>query len=174
MGKIIQFQQRKEQKAVSNGYDNLSRLIAIAATKEVLNFYIESIGQLEKRGSLLDGEAEKLEEQGRAKRLEIALPEKKEPEKVTGSGTYSYYPEMGEQKPDCQMEAILSYYGKHYFVDTPIQLKGRGITLVKQYTEKDFCNAGDHRVGWFEYQVTTRAFEKLKEQYSISMERCLD
>ena len=33
MGKIIQFQQRKEQKAVSNGYDNLSRLIAIAATK---------------------------------------------------------------------------------------------------------------------------------------------
>ena len=46
--------------------------------------------------------------------------------------------------------------------------------LVKKYAEKDFCKAGDHRVGWYEYQVTKLAFEKLKEQYSISMESHLD
>lgn len=72
------------------------------------------------------------------------------------------------------MEASLSYYGKYYFIDTPIQLKGRGITLVKQYEEKDFCNANDRRVGWYEYQVTKKAFESLKTKYSISMERYLN
>lgn len=54
MAQIIQFPVKTQ--AVSNGYDNLSRLIAVAATKEVLNFYIESIEQLEKTGKLLDGE----------------------------------------------------------------------------------------------------------------------
>ena len=49
MAQIIQFPVKTQ--AVSNGYDNLSRLIAVAATKEVLNFYIESIEQLEKTGN---------------------------------------------------------------------------------------------------------------------------
>lgn len=168
---IINFPKRFQQ---SNGYDNLARLIAVADTAESLNFYMECIGELDNKGYLLDGEAGKLTEQGRLKRLEIARPEPKEPEKVTGSGLYSYTPEVGQQKPGCQMEASLSYYGKHYFVDTPIELKGRGITLVKQYTEKDFCTAGNYKAGWYEYQVTQLAFEKLKEKYSISMENYLD
>lgn len=172
MARIINFPVKKQ--GVSEGYDNLARLIAIAATTDVLNFYVESIEEMENKGYLLDDEAKRLEEQGRAKRLEIAKPEQKEPENVTGAGTYSYYPEMGEQKPDCKMEAQLSYYGKHYFVDSPIELKGRGITLVKRYSEKDFCKPGDYRVGWYEYQVTKLAFEKLKEKYSISMEGVLD
>lgn len=171
MAHIIQFPVKQQN--VSNGYDNLARLIAVAATTDIINFYMESIEELKKNGALMDGEAEKLTEQGRAKRLEIAAPKPQEPEKVEGAGVYSYTPEMGDQKPDCQMEAQLSYYGKHYFVDTPIKLKGRGITLIKQYEEKDFCKP-DHRVGWYEYQVTKLAFEKLKEKYSISMERCLD
>lgn len=170
--KIIQFPVK--QQGVSNGYDNLARLIAVAATTDVLNFYMESIEELEKNGVLMDGEAEKLVEQGRVKRFEIAAPEPQEPERVEGAGVYSYTPEMGEQKPDCQMEAQLSYYGKHYFVDTPLELKGRGITLIKQYGENDFSHPGDYRVGWYEYQVTKLAFEKLKEKYSISMERYLD
>lgn len=62
MAQIIRFPVKEKQ--VSNGYDNLSRLIAVAATKELLNFYIESIEQLEKSGKLLDGEAQKLTEQG--------------------------------------------------------------------------------------------------------------
>lgn len=171
MAQIIQFPVKKQ--AVSNGYENLSRLIAVAATKEVLNFYVESIEQLEKTGKLLDGEAQKLAEQGREKRLEIAKPDPIEKEPVEAPGVYCYTPEMGGQKPDCQMEASRGYYGKHWFIDTPLELKGRGIELIKKYQEKDFCSK-DHRVGWNEYRVTNRTFEKLKEKYSISQECLLD
>lgn len=172
MGKIIQFPVKKQ--AVSNGYDNLARLINATITLDVLNIYIESIQKMGRKGYLLDGEAEKLIEQGRKKRLEISKPDPKEPERVEGAGVYSYTPEMGQQKPECQMEASLAYYGKHYFVDTPIELKGRGITLLRKYEEKDFCTPGNHKVGWHEYCVTKKAFEKLKAEYSISMERLLD
>ena len=172
MGKIIHFPVKEQ--AVSNGYDNLARLISVTTTLNSLNFYIESIRQMEEKDYLLDGEADKLTEQGRKKRLEISRPDPQEPERVESAGVYSYTPEMGQQKPECQMEAQLSYYGKHYFVDTPLKLKGRGITLVKQYEEKDFCTSGNYRVGWYEYRVTKNAFAKLKEQYSISMERLLD
>lgn len=171
VAQIINFPSKVQQ---SNGYDNLARLIAVADTTESLNFYMECIIELECKGVLLDGESEKLLEQGREKRIHISTPAKQDPEEVTGSGVYSYTPEVGQQKLNCQMEASLSYYGKHYFIDTPIELKGRGITLVKQYTEKDFVNPDNYRVGWYEYQVTKLAFEKLKEKYSISMERNLD
>lgn len=73
MGKIIQFPVKEQ--AVSNGYDNLARLIAVTTTLDSLNFYIESIRQMEEKGYLLDGEAEKLTEQGRKKRLEISRPD---------------------------------------------------------------------------------------------------
>lgn len=84
MAQIIQFPVKTQ--AASNGYDNLSRLIAVAATKEVLNFYVESIEQLEKSGKLLDGEAQKLTEQGRKKRLEMAKPDPVEKESVENPG----------------------------------------------------------------------------------------
>lgn len=93
MVQIIQFPVKTQ--AVSNGYDNLSRLIAVAATKEVLNFYIESIEQLEKTGKLLDGEAQKMTEQGREKRLEMAKPNPIEKEVAEAPGVYCYTPEMG-------------------------------------------------------------------------------
>lgn len=172
MAQIIRFPVKTQ--AVSNGYDNLSRLIAVAATKEVLNFYVESIEQLEKSGKLLDGEAQKLTEQGREKRLEMAKPDPVEKEPVENPGVYCYTPEMGQKKPDCQMEASRGYYGKHWFIDTPLEIKGRGITFLKKYTDKDFCTPGHYRVGWNEYRVTNKAFDKLKEQYTISQEVCLD
>lgn len=171
MAQIIQFPVKPQK--VSNSYDNLCRLIAAAVTKEGLNFYVESIEQLKKTGKLLDGEAEKLTEQGREKRLEMAKPEPIEKEIADAPGVYRYTPEMGGQKPDCQMEASRGYYGKHWFIDTPLELKGRGIEFIKKYQEKDFCSE-DHRVGWNEYRVTNRAFEKLKEKYSISQECLLD
>ena len=40
---------------------------------------------------------------------------------------------MGQRKPEVKMEASLSYYGKHYFVDTPLELKGRGITEIEAH-----------------------------------------
>ena len=66
MAHIIQFPVKQQN--VSNGYDNLARLIAVAATTDIINFYMESIEELKKNGALMDGEAEKLTEQGRAKR----------------------------------------------------------------------------------------------------------
>lgn len=172
MAQIIQFPVKEQ--AVSNGYDNLSRLIAIAATGDVLNVYIETIEQLEKAGNLLDGEAQKLTEQGREKRLELAGPNSVKKETVEAPGVYCYTPEMGGRKPECQMEASRGYYGKHWFIDTPLEIKGRGIEFVKKYQEKDFCSPGNYRVGWNEYRVTNRAFDKLKEKYSISQECLLD
>ena len=116
---------------------------------------------------------DKLTEQGREKRLEMAKPDPIEKEVAEAPGVYCYTPEMGGQKPECQMEASRGYYGKHWFIDTPLELKGRGIELIKKYQEKDFCSK-DHRVGWNEYRVTNRAFEKLKEKYSILQECLLD
>ena len=72
------------------------------------------------------------------------------------------------------MEAQLSYYGKHYFIDTPLQIKGRGITFIKTYKSNELGNHGQYKAGWNEYKVTKKAYEKLKEQYAISMECCLD
>lgn len=166
MAQIIQFPVKEQ--VVSNGYNNLSRLISGAETTEALNWYIESMERLEKAGNLLDGEAQKLEEQGKKKRLEMSAADP-----VEVPGIYCYTPEMGGQKPDCQMEASRGYYGKHWFIDTPLELKGRGIEFIKKYQEKDFCSK-DHRAGWNEYRVTNRAFEKLQEQYTISQELFLD
>ncbi len=86
-------------------------------------------------------------------------------------GLHCYTPEMGDRKPDVKMKATLCHYGKHYYVDTPIELKGRGIT------ELDPCwheGCKKQVEGWRSYRVTKRAFEKLKKQYPISMECLLD
>ena len=169
MGKVIQFPVRE-----SNGYSNLSRLFSVANSVESVNFYLDTLEQLEKDGCLRSGEYEKLKEQGRSKRLELAQPEPVAAEQPEQPGTYCYTPEMGQEKPVCQMEASRSYYGKHMYIDTPLELKGRGITFLKKYSEKDFYNPNDHKVGWNHYQVTNRAYGKLKEQYTISMECMLD
>ena len=169
MGKVIQFPVRE-----SNGYSNLSRLFSVANSVESVNFYLETLEQLKKDGYLLPGEYEKLKDRGRSKRLELAKPEPvaaKHPEKP---GTYLYTSEMGQEKPVCQMEASRGYYGGHMYIDTPLEIKGRGIAFVKRYSEKDFVNPNNHKVGWNHYRVTNRAFEKLKQQYTISMECLLD
>lgn len=89
-------------------------------------------------------------------------------------GVHGYTPEMGDRKPNCQMEASLSHYGRHYFVDTPLDLKGRGIEHLNTYAEKDFVKPGNRKIGWHQYKVTTRAFEALQAQYSIGYEMLLD
>ena len=87
------------------------------------------------------------------------------------AGVHSYYPELGERKPEVKMEASLGYYGAHYYVDTPLDLKGRGITLL----DASWVPGCQKEVeGWKSYRVTKKAFEKLKAQYPIAMERLLD
>ena len=86
-------------------------------------------------------------------------------------GVHLYTPEMGQRKPETIMEAQLSYYGKHYYVNTPLELKGRGIT---EQSANWIPGTRKQIEGWRSYRVTKRAFEKLKEQYPISMECLLD
>lgn len=78
-------------------------------------------------------------------------------------GEYVYCYEMQQAPTGCDFSADLSYYGKHYFLhplrDGLPRLHGRGIT----YNEKDGT-----------YCVTVRAYEKLKQQYRIMRETCLD
>ena len=63
----------------------------------------------------------------------------------------------------CDYSADLAYYGKHYFLrplhDGLPQLHGRGITY-------------DAERGT--YMVTLRAYDKIKAQYKIKRETCLD
>lgn len=78
-------------------------------------------------------------------------------------GEYSYCYEMEKAPTGCDFSASLSYYGKHYYLrplrdDLP-QLRGRGISYDEQRST---------------YTVTRRAYDKLKEQYRMSFETCLD
>ena len=54
---------------------------------------------------------------------------------------------------------------------TSVELKGRGITEVEAHWV-DGCQKKIEN--WRSYRVTKAAFEKLKAQYPISMECCLD
>lgn len=78
-------------------------------------------------------------------------------------GEYVYCYEMQQAPTGCDFAADLSYYGKHYFLrplrdDLP-QLHGRGISYDEERNT---------------YTVTARAYDKLKEQYRIRYETCLD
>lgn len=168
--KIIQFPGRKNSVA----YDNMIHFFEACDSVESCNFYLEAVENLAAKGNISEREMYTLRRIGRQKRLELVQPPVQEPQEVNGAGVYSYTTEMGQNRPECQMEARRAYYGNHFFVDTPLELKGRGIKLLKTYEEKDFCQPNDRRAGWSEYQVTEKAFEKLKQQYSISRENCLD
>lgn len=78
----------------------------------------------------------------------------------------TYYPELGEAKPEAQIEARVSHYGKWY-VKSPLVLKGRGIRKDEGHIDRD-------GVKWFTYHVTDLAFEKLEAAHSISSECLLD
>jgi hypothetical protein len=84
----------------------------------------------------------------------------------------AFYPEMKETKPDAKIEARLSHYGKHYFLDTPLELSGRGIIHLGTYTASQL-RQGSYKIGWNQYKVTERAFDKLCEQHDVSYELML-
>lgn len=161
MCKIINFPTNKFQN--TNGYKNLVSLFEICDSVESCNIYLETTEELFNNENITENEFYTLRRIGRQKRIELANP-KKESQAVNGAGTYNYTPEMGEEKPDCQIEAQLSHYGKHYHLKTAIELKGRGIT-------KDDYNYGD---GINRYTVTKLAYEKLQKLYTISHKCALD
>lgn len=78
-------------------------------------------------------------------------------------GEYAYCYEMQQAPTGCDFFSELAYYGKHYFLrplrDGLPRLRGRGITYDEQRNT---------------YTVTCRAYDKLKQQYRMSLETCLD
>lgn len=88
------------------------------------------------------------------------------------AGFCGYCPEMGDARPVAHIHATLSHYGRHYFLRTPLVLKGRGIESMGVLTATRLV-PGSKFVGWNEYQVTIRAFDKLKTQYRIASEMLL-
>ena len=87
----------------------------------------------------------------------------------------TYYPEMDEAAPaKSDGTASLSHYGKHYFIDTRLELSGRGVRFVKTYQPQDLVPKAQHKVGTHCYQVTLAAFKKLCTQYDFTGEILLD
>lgn len=77
--------------------------------------------------------------------------------------TITYTPEMNQKKtPFAAMESRMSFYGTHYYVDTALEIKGRGITKIS-------TNSGKHT-----YKVTVNAYKKLESEYTIAMCSYLD
>lgn len=85
-----------------------------------------------------------------------------------------YYPEMKEAKPKAQIEASMSYNGRYYFLYTPLALSGRGVEHIGVYQSKDLVPQAQHKTGWNKYQVTRKAFDRIKAEYSVSYEILLD
>lgn len=153
---------------------NLEQLVQAADSTGQLAFYDGTVESCKANNFLLMGEYERLKDLIRAKRLKIAEAEKKAAEDVKGPGLHCFAPEMGEQRPNCQIVAMRSYYGKHYHIYTPLQLKGRGVELVGLVSAMTAQKLFHMENNCVEYLVTARAFEKLQKEYSISMECCLD
>lgn len=155
---IIEFKPKE-----STAFANMKQFFEVCTNIDTCNFYLDTVETLAANNDITEREMYTLRRIGRTKRIELAHPVKKEAEPVTTPGTYFYTPEMGETKPECQIEAQLSYGGRHYFLKTRLTLKGRGITL---------SSTDDNGFNW--YLVTYRAYELLKQQYTISYESCLD
>lgn len=155
---IIEFKPKE-----STAFANMKQFFEVCTNIDTCNFYLDTVETLAANNDITEREMYTLRRIGRTKRIELAHPVKKEAEPVTTPGTYFYTPEMGETKPECQIEAQLSYGGRHYFLKTRLTLKGRGITL---------SSTDDKGFNW--YQATNRAYELLKTQYTISYESCLD
>lgn len=93
--------------------------------------------------------------------------------------TYAYTPEMGQTKPHHKFydgEVQASYDWKYQYIITPLELKGRGITLQGEINPENYIHPERHEYkrGWNEYKVTNNAFAKLEEKYKFVRETLLD
>lgn len=87
--------------------------------------------------------------------------------------TTCYTPEMGQKRPEAQIEARYGGNG-HKMIETQIALKGRGIKFIRTLRSEDLTAQGQRKVGWHQYRVTDAAYEGLEAFYSISRECLLD
>lgn len=172
MGQIIKFPQQTRKASpvytvIAESIENAANGLALVRIQMAMTAYSSYI---------TPAETKDLTEKLRAKRLDFAQPKKKPAQVADEPGLYRYTPEMGEQEPQgCQLSASPSHDGKHWYVDSPDQLRGQGIRFVKQYTAADFvAGSNSPRVGLYHYCVTERAFKKLCQQYTISQETFLD
>lgn len=86
-----------------------------------------------------------------------------------------YYSEMGEKRPDdTEIDARLAHYGRHWFLTTRLELKGRGVTFLGKITAERLVDGENSpKCGCNEYKVTDAAFKRLCEEYKISSESLL-
>lgn len=80
----------------------------------------------------------------------------------------TYYPEMGEPRPDAEIEARIGHRGG-WFITTPLALKGRGIKHLGTLTADQLTPEGQRKVGWHDYRVTDTAMERLQATHTISL-----
>lgn len=153
MCKIIPFPVQE-----STGFINLKQFFEVSGTAKTIEFYMGTAEELARQNKITQSELLTLRRIGRQKSKTLsqtAAP-------IVAPGLYMYTPEMGQEKPECQIDASLSHYGDHWFLTTKLSLKGRGIRLDKVENDTNY------------YIVTERAFEKLKNEYSISKVNYLD
>lgn len=94
------------------------------------------------------------------------------PAEKISRGMHAIYPEMGERSVKAELEADL--IGKYYYVNSPVKLKPmRGIKFL-YILSGTHAPLDERQTGWYSYQVTTKAMEKLKESYSIARKVLLD
>ena len=89
----------------------------------------------------------------------------------------SYCPEMGQAKPEKthgNVQLARSRGGPHYYVETPLTLKGQGIRFVEIIQSAHLTPRGQYKAGWNRYWVTDRAMKVLEAQYDFACENLLD
>ena len=87
--------------------------------------------------------------------------------------TTFYYPEMGEKRPEAEIEARLSG-SDHWVLTTDLDLAGRGVKLVEILDRKNLCGPRvEFLHGKKRYRVTENAFRKIEAKHTISCENLL-
>ena len=89
------------------------------------------------------------------------------------AGLIAYHPEMGESRPDAQIDAHLGHYGAHWYLTSRVELKGRGIRFRKTLKASDLTPQAQHKVGCHEYVATERAFEAICRKHRVASEMLL-
>ena len=87
-------------------------------------------------------------------------------------GILSYYPELGESKPQAEIELQPSHIANRYRIATPLDLSGRGIKYYDTYTASN-CTT-EAKYGWHVYYVTESALKQLARKYTIAKEVLLN
>lgn len=81
-------------------------------------------------------------------------------------------PEMGEKFPESVVGNISHGHYGGWYIDTPLQLKGRGITFLKSYVPTELTEKGQYKTGWNSYKVTDKALAHLP--FNFALEALLD